>query len=76
MPPADNNEVRRLVSSRYSNAAGKSALHGLRITIYAYIRDRYTPFKSLNIYKTQNSKAISKVHQRVEKTLASWRGED
>ena len=77
MPPADKNEVHCLILSRHSNLAGKSALPGLGFTIYAYVRDRYTPFKSLlNIFETQNSEAFSEVHQRVKKTLASWRGED
>jgi hypothetical protein len=76
MPPTDRTELHRLISSRYPNLTGKSALHPSEITIYAYVRDRYTPFKSLNIYEKQNAEAISEVHRRVEKILASWRGED
>lgn len=76
MPPADKNEVHRLISSECSNHVGKPALDSFWVTIHSYIRDRYSPFKSPNTYNTQNSKAISQVHQRVEKTLASWRGED
>ena len=75
MPPADKNEVHRLISSRYSNPAGKAALDGLPLTIHGYIRDRYTNFRSLDIHETQDSKALDEAHQRVDKILASWRGE-
>jgi len=76
MPHAYKNEVHRRISSMHSNPARKYALTCLEITIYAHVRDRYTPFKSLNIYDAQNREAISEAHQRVKKILASWRGED
>ena len=40
------------------------------------IRDRHTPFKSLDLRDgKRHTKAISLVHERVENVLASWRDE-
>jgi hypothetical protein len=77
MPPADKNELHRLISSQCSSLTGKSALNHSEIIIYAYVRDRYTPFKSLAPYgENRDTEAIARAHQRVQETLASWRGED
>jgi len=74
MPPTDRTEIHHLISSTYANLVGRSALSSCELTVHAYVRDQYTPF--LKIYGKQNAEAISKVHMRVEKILAYWRGED
>lgn len=72
MPPADKSEFHDLFSSQYRSLTGKSALNDMEIRVLAYVRDRYTPFKCLDL---QDTKAISLVLERVAKILASWRGE-
>ncbi|ETN45252.1 uncharacterized protein HMPREF1541_10129 [Cyphellophora europaea CBS 101466] len=77
IPSADKNELHRLISSRYPSLTGKSALDHSGIIIYAYVRDRYTPFKSLGLYgESRDSEAITEAHQRAQEIIASWRGED
>lgn len=77
IPPADKNELHQLISSRYPSLTGKSVLNDDGITIYAYVRDRYTPFKSLVPYgENRDAEAIARAHQRVQEILAFWRGED
>lgn len=68
---ADKNELHRLNSQPQRL---RSNLDG--ITIYAYVRDRYTPFKSLDPFGSRDTEAIARVHRRVQEILASWRGED
>ena len=76
IPFADKNKLHRLISSQYPNLTGKSALDHSGITIYAYVRDRYTPFKSLAPYdENRDTEAIARAHQRVQEIIASWRGE-
>lgn len=76
MPPTDRKAVHRLLSIEFSGTIGSSTLNFLPITIRDYVQDRYTQFKSLNIHNRQNREAIAKVNQKVEKTLAFWRGEE
>jgi hypothetical protein len=77
IPPADKNELHRLISSQRPSLTGKSALDHSEITIYAYVRDRYTSFKSLAAHgESPYSEAIARARQRVQEILASWRGED
>ncbi|KAF2257416.1 hypothetical protein BU26DRAFT_43522 [Trematosphaeria pertusa] len=72
-PPADKDELHRLISSDCPGVTGKSALDRKEIIIYAYVRDRYTLFKSLN---HEDTEAIARAHQKVREILTSWRGED
>ena len=77
IPPTDRNELHRLISSQRPRLTGKSALDHSKITIYAYVRDRYTSFKSLAPYgENQDAEEITRAHQRVQEILVSWRGED
>lgn len=76
LPPTDKKAVHRHILLKSSETVGSSALEGLSYTIHAYLRDRYTHFKSWNVRSTQNREAIAKVNQRVEKILASWSGEE
>lgn len=70
MPAADRNEIRRLVLWKYSDFVGKAALQGLTLTIRAYVRDQYTPFKSLPEPLTlSDAEARSKLRQRIDKEL-------
>jgi hypothetical protein len=74
MPPADKNELYHLISSRCPSLIGKSVLNHSGPIIYAYVRDQYTPFKSLAPYG--DTEAIDQAHKRVQEILASWRGEE
>ncbi|OCL14016.1 hypothetical protein AOQ84DRAFT_371659 [Glonium stellatum] len=77
IPLADKNELHRLISSKCPGLVGKSALHPSGIITYAYVRDRYTPFKSLTFYgERKDDEAIDRAHRRAQQILASWRGED
>ncbi|MCJ1479487.1 hypothetical protein MMC13_008173 [Lambiella insularis] len=77
IPPADKDKLHCFISSQCPNVTGNAAPNLSEINIYAYVRDRYTPFKPLNLYEiNRDTKAIDRVHQRVREILASWRGED
>jgi hypothetical protein len=72
IPPTDRNELYRLISSQRPRLTRKSALDYSKITIYTYVQDRYTPFKSLALYsENQDAEAIARAHQRVQEILAS-----
>ena len=74
MPDADKIEVHRIVSSTHSDPAGKAALRSLGGTIYSYYRDTYTPFRLLSQHEALNKKAISELHEKIKKTIETWRG--
>lgn len=74
MPHADKVEVHRIIASTHSDPAGKTARGILRDTIYFHYRDSSTPFKVLSRYKPLNKEAISELHEKIEKTIDSWRG--
>jgi hypothetical protein len=77
IPSTAKNELHRLISSRCPSLTGKSALDHSELTIYAYVRDRYTPFKSLAPYgENRDTDAIARAHQKAQEILASWRGDD
>lgn len=71
IPFADKNKLHRLISLQYPKLTGKSALDHSGITIYAYVRDRYTPFKSLTSHdENRDTEAITRAHQRVQEIIA------
>jgi hypothetical protein len=77
IPPADKNELHQLISSRDSRLIGKSVSNpnGRNyFIIYGYVRDKYTPFECLDLYK--DTEAIDQAHKRVKEILASWRNEN
>ena len=74
MPHADKCKVHRIISSTHSDPAGKTARESLRGAIYSYYRDSYTPFKFLSRKRSLNKEAISELHEKIEKTIESWRG--
>ena len=77
IPPADKDKLHHFISSQCPNVTGNAAANLSETHIYAYIRDRYTLFKSLDLYEiNRDTKAIDRAHQRVQEILASWRGED
>lgn len=77
MPPFDKSELHDLVFSRYPSLTGKSAVNHMEIEVRDYVRDRYTSFNSLDFRsEKRDNKAISLVHETVEKVLASWRGKN
>ncbi len=76
MPPADKKELHRLISLLYPGVTGKSPLDRSTLIIYDYVRDRYTPFKSLDYRGGLYSEAIARAHERAREILAAWRGED
>lgn len=74
MPLADKTEVHRIISSKHSDTAGKSARESLSRSIYSYYQDSYTPFQFLSQNRSLNKEAISELHEKIERTTASWRG--
>jgi hypothetical protein len=71
IPSTDKNELHRLISSRYSSLTGTSALDHSELTIYAYVRDRYTGYG-----ENWDTDANARAHQKAQEILASWRGDD
>ena len=72
MPPADKNEVHRIISSQYSDPAGKSALEILEKTVYWQCRDSY---RSLEENGSLKKVEIFEVFERVRDIMTSWRGD-
>lgn len=74
IPSADRDNLHDLISSQSPTITGNALLRHLSLKVYAYVLDRYTPFKSLAFHKEgQHSKAIAQVHQTAEEILAFWR---
>ena len=45
--------------------------------MYAYVHDRYKPFKSLAFQgERKDDEAIDQAHQKAQEISVSWRGED
>jgi len=75
MPPADKKEYLDLILSECPTIVTKSALRRGSTSIYTFVRDRYTPFKSLATYgKHRDAKAINSAHRETQAVLDSWRG--
>ena len=74
MPPEDKEEIHLLHLQISSGHPVTTAIPINSLIMRSYVRDRYTPFKSLKEHHTHDREAFSQVDKRVNKIIAFWRG--
>ncbi|KAF2130927.1 hypothetical protein P153DRAFT_384141 [Dothidotthia symphoricarpi CBS 119687] len=77
IPPDDKNKIHSYVVSQFPTQAGGWFPVDNGTTVFVYVRDQYTQFKSLDLSrKGRDTEAIAQAHRRAREILASWRAED
>ncbi|KAI0847123.1 hypothetical protein F5Y00DRAFT_126178 [Daldinia vernicosa] len=73
MPTSDKNQLCDFIFSD-PDVIGKSTPKSRRLAIFNYVQANYAPLNSHNLSReNQNTEAIARANQKVQKILTSWR---